>query len=489
MRCQFPVSDRLRRVVLLGAAVLLPAGCGQPGGREPARAAAAVDYGPGAIVRPAGVRPPPYRFSAADERLLDEIQRGCFLYFWKEVGSPACLAKDRMKAPVASVAAVGFQLSSLPIGVRRGWVSHAEAQQRALTVLRSLHERSDNKRWGMYLHFPDMGTAGPSHTGFVSEFSTVDTALLLAGVITAGEFFGGQVKALADRMVAEADWKRFAVAEKGFVSMGWQPDDPGDLAGPGKFIQWSWHLASDEERLLYLLAVGSPRPEHALPPETYYRLARHVERHADLPPFVVSWPGNLFTYFFAHCWIDAAGLGPDNPGSFGLELPRVDWWENSRRAALTQRQRCIELAVQYRTFAPDRWGLAPCAARDGYIVPDIQPNLSNAEQLFEGTIAPYGAGSCIMFVPDEAVAALRTFRELKRPDGAPWVWRDPDAGGYGFVDSFNIDQNYASDDYVGIDQGPLLVAIENARTGLIWKLFMANEHVRRALERLRLSAP
>jgi hypothetical protein len=268
--------------------------------------------------------------------------------------------------------------------------------------------------------------------------------------------------------------------------MGWTPDDPARLEGPGRFIEWHWWNASDEERLIYLLAAGSPNPQHDLPPGLYYRLKRTVRRHDGMPPYVVSWPGTLFTYFFSHCWIDYRGLGADDPARLGVDAPRVDWFENSRRAVLTHRARCIEQAARFKTLSADRWGLSACAGRDGYIVPEVRPNLRDVDQWFEGTLAPYAAVSTIMFTPRESLAAIRAFRSLRDGEGRPLIWRDPQQGGYGFVDSFNLDQGFVSDDYVGIDQGPMLLSIENVRTGLIWRLFMRHEAVRRAATRLRL---
>lgn len=427
-----------------------------------------------------------HRFSPQDEKLLEEIQHGCFLYFWKEVGAPACLAKDRKQAQVASIAAVGFQLSALPIGVERGWITREEGEKRARTVLEHLVTRTDNKRDGIYLHFPDHHTAGPSPTGWTSEVSTVDTALMIAGALPAAAYFGGKVSEWTDRLVAEANWRAFELKPEGFLSMAWNPKEKGNLRGDGELTPYKWWIASDEERLIYFLAAGTPVDEHAVDPATYYKLTRTIKSHNNMPPFVVSYPGNLFTYFFAHCWIDCRGLPPDDPAAFGQKQPRVDWWENSRRAVLTHRQRCIEESARYKTLSAERWGLAPCAARDSYIVPDTAPNLSGREEWFEGTISPYAAGTSIMFTPAESVTALRAFRELKTADGKPWVWRDPAQGGYGLVDSFNIDQNFASDDYTGIDEGPMLLGIENARTGLVWKLFMSHPVAKRAVERLKL---
>ncbi len=430
-----------------------------------------------------------FRPSPDDDAFLERVQRGCFDYFWKEVGQPAQLARDRKKAPVASIAAVGFQLAALPIGVERGWVTRDAARQRAERVLQSLAARKDNRKFGVFLHFPDMNTGGLSHEGFEITASTVDHALFLSGAIVASSYFGGDVAKMCDALIAETDWRAFAVAPGGFLSMGWKPDDPAKLDGPGKFIEWHWYLASDEERLIYLLAAGGPVEARSVAPELYYRLRRTIQQHQQMPPYVVSWPGTLFTYFFSHCYVDYRALGVDDPAALGVDAPRVDWFENSRRAVLTHRQRCIEQAGRFKTLSPERWGLSACAARDGYIVPQVKPNLSDQDEWFEGTIAPYAAGSAVVFTPQESIAALRAFAALRDAEGKPLAWRDPSEGGYGFVDSFNLDQKFASDDYTGIDQGPMLLAIENLRSGLVWKLFMQHESVRRGLTRLRLRNP
>ena len=428
-----------------------------------------------------------YRFTKQDEALLNEVQYGCFLYFWNEVGTPAKLAKDRKKAPVSSVAAVGFQLSSLPIGVERGWITRAEGLERALTILKTLVGRRDNRRFGIYLHYVDYDTGGLSDTGYEVLASTIDTALLIAGAIPAGEYFGGEVKVLVDRMIAEADWKAFATGPGGLLSMGWTPNDPGNIAGEGEFHPCHWSIASDEERLVYFLAVSSPNPAHAVEPQAYYRLNRLIKRYKDMPPYAVSFQGTLFHHFFSHCWIDYRSLGADDPSRVGAEAVPVDWFENSRRAVLTHRRRCIEQKDRFKSLSEHRWGLSACAGRDGYLVPEIQPNAIDKDNWYEGTVAPYAAASSIMFTPQESLAAIRAFRGLKDAEGKPFVWRDPAEGGYGLVDCFNLDQGFASDDYVGIDHGPMLLAIENVRSGLIWKLFMHNETVRAGVSRLRLA--
>ncbi len=426
-----------------------------------------------------------FEFTPQQAALLEEVQRGCFLYFWREVGA-AGLAKDRLKAPVSSIAAVGFQLSSLPVGCERGWITKEQGRARAHQVLQALIRREDNKKFGLYYHYLDYDTGGQSSSGYEVLVSTVDSALLFAGAVTAGEYFGGDIRALAAGMLSQANWRAFATGPAGALSMGWRPAAPDRPGGEGTFHPHHWTAATGEERLIYFLAVAAPVDAHAVPPESYYRLRRSVRTYGDGLSYVVSPQGSLFNYFFSHCWIDYRSLGADDPALFGSDAIRVDWYENSRRAVLTHRRRCLEQRHRFRTLDGDRWGLSACAGRDGDLVPEVRPNEIDKDTWYEGTVAPYAAASAIMFAPRVSLAAMRAFRGLKDDLGRPLVWRDPAKGGYGFVDAFNLDQGYVSDDYVGIDQGPMLLAIENARTGLIWALFMESDTARRGVRRLRL---
>ena len=449
-----------------------------------------------------------HRFSEEDERLLEEIQRGCFEFLWKEVGDPVPLVKDRFtNDEVSSLAGVGFQLSALPIGVERGWITKQQGEERAKKILRAIVERDDNKKYGIYLHYVDLNTGGMHRSqGLQVQASTIDHALLQAGAMVAASYFGGEVDQLVDRLIAEANWKIYEVAfnddfysdtsgqTERFISFGWRPDNEvRDMTAPGEFRPWSWWKASAEEHIVTFLAVGSPVPRHAVEPDMYYRLHRVIKRHDELPPFAVSWGGQAFTYFFAHCWIDYGRFGADNPQLFGSNQPRVDWFENSRRAMLTHQQRCLESANEFKTFGPNRWGMSPAAdvdaeGRVNYIVQSIRPSMEDNDNFCGGTVTPYAAGSAIMFLPELSVDALREFRNLKDVNGNRIVWRELDEGGYGFLDSFNLDrqEQQGTPDYLSIDDGPMILAIENARTGLIWDLFMKHESAQLAVERLRL---
>lgn len=436
-----------------------------------------------------------YDFTREDKELLTEIQRGCFEFLWKEVGHPVPLVKDRLtNDKVSSLAGVGFQLSALPIGVERAWITKQQGYTRAKTILQAIVDRLDNKKHGIYLHFVDLSTGGMhSDPGLQVQASTVDHALLQAGAMTAAVYFGGEVDALADKLVADADWQKYQLEPDGFISFGWRPEEKAhDLEAKGDFRPWTWYKASDEERIVTFLAVGAPKPAHAVSPKVYYHLERVIKRHKNMAPFAVSWGSQAFTFFFSHCWIDYRSMTADDPRSFGSNAPAVDWFENSRRALLTHRQRCLESATQFKTFSTNRWGMSPAAdinseGEIGYIVQAIRPNMENRDGFCGGTVTPYAAGSAIMFMPELSIAALREFRNLKDAHGQFVVWRSLDQGGYGLLDSFNLDRSeqQGTPDYLSIDEGPMLLAIENARTGLVWELFMRHPVAQRATERLK----
>lgn len=469
---------------------------------------------PAVMSSPADVPRPPYRFAPDDEKLLDEIQHASFLSFWNDGNAPLHLMPDRSSGPLVSTAAVGFQLSALVVGAERGWVTRERAAERALTILKALDSTPENRRYGLFYHYLDAKTAGQHDARMEHAVSTVDSAILFAGILTASSYFGGEVRALGDRLFAEADWKAFVSTpdtpkikpwEVGFISLAWKPKDPKKPNADGDFVPYYWLDSADEHRLVTFLSICAPRDAHRPDPRTYYRLRRGLGTYGNLGPMAwFPYSGALFTAFFAHCWIDYAAIGPDDPAAHGVERrARVDWWENSRRLALMQRAKCAANPKGLATLGPDSWGLSASDAPGGYAVPGLFPDplpMPGARANFDfppekgrddyadGTIAPYAAGSCIMFTPTESLAALRHYRDLTGPDGRPLVWQGPSEGGRGFRDAFNLSgpAPWVASDYLGIDQGPLLLAIENARTGLIWKTFSAHPAVRAGLARLGL---
>lgn len=466
------------------------------------------------VTLPGSVARPPFEFTAQDERLLDEIQRATFRYFWDECAPETGMVLDRTGAKSVSVAGVGFQVACIAVGEARGWVSGDDARARVLRILRALESHPDNRKAGLFFHYLDPATGGPSLEGYESVVSTIDSALLFAGLITASSHFGGEIATIADRLAGEVDWSFFVSGdeahewERGFISLGWRPKDPERApTGEGELLPFYWADTGDEQLLVNFLAVAAPREAHRVEPATYYRLRRWLGRHGEIGPFVwFPWSGALFTNAFAHIFIDYGAMGPDDPKAHGVEArPRVDWWANSAMACMMHRAKAIENPKGLPTLGALAWGLTACDAKDGYSVPGLFPEpmaMPGARPKFDyaafevedawgdGTVAPYGAGMAMMFMPREALAALRHYRSLRGAEGRPLVWCTPGgagkAGQSGFLDAFNLGNGWVAPDQVAIDQGPLLLSIENARTGFVWERFHSHGFVRGGMARLGL---
>lgn len=486
------------------------AGCGPspPTPPPPPPAAAPVSQ---TVIQAAPDAPrPPFQFSGEQERFLEEIQRGAFNYLWlagKETG--AGMVPDRATTPIVSVAGVGFQLSGLCVGVERGWITREQGEQRALAIISSLASNPDNRKAGMFYHFLDPLTAAPPADAPELTVSTIDSGLLFAGLLTASSYFGGEVGSRADALFEGADWKYFVAGSQdrtsqGFITLGWKPSNKDQPSGEGALLPYAWIDAGDEHRLVTFLAVCAPTDTHRVEPRVYYRLRRQLGEYGDTGPMVwFPWSGALFTQFFAHCWIDYAAMSPDNPSAFGVpNRPRVDWWENSRRHVRLHRLKAVEASGKVPTLGEHAWGLSASDAPDGYAVPGVFPNplpmpgafpevdyptYQPKDNLGDGTIAPYAAGCAVLFDPAASLAALEHYRSLPPIEGQPRLWSDPAQGGFGFADAFNLGPGWVAPDYVAIDQGPLLLAIENTRTGLIWKHFHAHPWVKAGMERLKLN--
>jgi hypothetical protein len=497
------------------AAAAVGAACA-PGAAQPAAQDAAsptsVDAGSLTIQSPAGVARPPFHFASDDERLLDEVERGAFFFLWYGASEATGMVPDRSSTMTVSVAGVGFQLSALPIGVERGWVTREQARDRALLILRSLKGNPDNRKAGLFYHFIDGATAGQPAKAYEHAVSTVDSAILFAGILTASSYFGGPVRELGDALFRDADWTFFVASpaskfrgkkpeahEMGFLSLAWRPDDGKAPTGSGSLVPYFWLDSGDEHRLVCFLAACAPEPAFRADPALYYKLRRQL---GQTDSGLVAWfpfSGALFTSFFANCWIDYAAMGPDDPASRHAEQrARVDWWENSRRMVAMHRAKALENPRHLPGLGPDVWGLSASDAPKGYAVPGLFPRpveMRGARPEFDystfparddwgdGTIAPYAAGSSILFDPDSALRALRRYQAV------PGLWREPKpdhSGHYGFQDAFNVSANWVAPDVVAIDQGPLLLAIENARTGLVWRWFHAHPWVQEGADRLGL---
>lgn len=386
--------------------------------------------------------------SQTDEAMLEELQHRTFQYFVEQSDPVSGLTRDRAPtvggtstAP-ASVAAVGFALTGWCIADHRGWVSPGEAQKRVTTTLRFVADHVAHERGWLY-HFVDQ------HTGarmWMSEASTIDTALFLQGALCAREYFGDPViTELVNRLYARIDW-RWALNGGSTLSHGWRPES--------RFISYRWD--SYAEMLgLYLLGLGAP--ENPLAPSTWHAWHRPTVTYAGRT-FIECAP--LFTHQFSHAWFDFRGRRDDY----------ADYWKNSVDATMAQREWCADRAVDFPHWSHLLWGLTSSDSATGY---KAWGGPFNSPTKPDGTLVPCAPGGSLPFAPTECVAALRQMRAV----GGDRVW-----GRYGFADAFNPQTGWVASDVVGIDAGITLVMAENLRSGLVWKNFMRAPEVKRGLK-------
>ncbi len=404
----------------------------------------------------------PQAQATADAKFLDDLQHRAFLYFWEQTDPKTGLTKDRASNfaedhhGMASIAATGFGLTALMIAENRGWITRDQAYARALLTLRHLRDVQPHEH-GWFHHFEDAATGAPSPN---SEVSTIDTALLLAGALSIGRHFTGtEVESLAEEIYARVDFPWMMTdggtkPEERTLSMGWTPKG---------FLKARWDAYS-EHLILYMLGLGSPT--HPLPAEAW----RAWERPATP---VTEASGPLFTHQYPQLWLDLRGWKDDGH----------DYFDQSVRATHIHRDAAVAASGEYSTYGPDSWGWTASDGPDGYFPYGAYPK----HPLHDGTIAPAAAGGSAAFTPELSIEALRS---MKRQHGDK-IW-----GRYGFADAFNTDARWKrrfnedglwrSPDAIGIDQGAILLAVENARSGGVWKNFMGSEHIRRAYARARL---
>ncbi|TPO08746.1 hypothetical protein FJ987_23235 [Mesorhizobium sp. CU2] len=403
---------------------------------------------------------------ALNDGLLSDIQRLSFDYFLKEANPVNGLVPDRnTAASPASIAAVGFALSSYPVGVERGFMSRAAAVERTLATLRFFWNAPQGTEpdatgyKGFYYHFLDMRSG---RRVWNCELSTIDTALLLAGVLAAGAYFDAddelelEIRRLADALYRRADW-RWAQNGGATVTHGWRPEKG--------FLRYRWE-GYDEALILYMLGLGSP--SFPLPPESYaawlssYKWKRIYGRE-------LVYAGPLFIHQFSHIWIDFRGIRDAFMQKVGS-----DYFENSRQATFLQRDYAMRNPRGFVGYGENCWGITASAG------PGPQQNRAGGRRFFtylargapfgpdDGTLSPWAAVASLPFAPEIVLPTLRYFHEIDLHDGNP----------YGFTASFNPTVadaggrpcGWMSPDHVGINQGPIALMIENYRSDFLWRL-------------------
>lgn len=434
---------------------------------------------PGAATSPT-VQPDP-QADWSDEALLSDLQRISFDYFAAECNEANGLVRDRNTADSpCSIAAVGLALSAYPMGVARRYVTRSWARRRTLNTLRCLWslpqgaEPDAAGHKGFFYHFLDMATG---RRVWNCELSTIDTALLMAGVLAASAYFRddhaeeAEIRDIADRLYRRVDW-RWAQNRGAAVSHGWKP-------GRG-FIRHRWQ-GYDESLILYVLGLGSPT--FPLPQQAY-------EAHCAAYAWLEDGPDSrfhaapLFIHQLSHVWLDFRGLR-----DAACRAQNLDYAENSRRATRAQRRYTTDNPKQFRGYGQDAWGIT---ASDG---PGPRQRRVDGRRRFffgyrargapggpdDGTLSPWAVAASLPFTPEIVIPALRHFHDLGLRDANP----------YGFTASFNPTaggrhsgaRGWVAPDHIGINQGPIALMIENHRSGFLWKLMASSPYVVTGLRR------
>lgn len=427
---------------------------------------------------------------------VTELQRRTFDWFVRVTDIERGLTPDRWPTEsFCSVAAVGFALTCWPVGVENGWMSREEARARTLNTLRFFHDAPQGPDAtgmtgykGFFYHFLEMDTG---HRFGRTELSTVDTTLLLGGMLFAARYFDqahadeAEIRRLAQAIYDRVEWD-WAVVRPDRITMGWHPETG--------FIEADWNVYN-EGMLVLLLAMGSRT--HPVPASVWTEWCsvydrswtdRYGHTHLHFAP--------LFGHQYSHMFVDYRGIRDPWMRAKSAEIGPFDYFENSVRAVQAQRNYAISNPGGWDGYSADVWGLTAC---DG--PGDFKQVIDAREREFfsysargpgdrdDGTLAPTAAMASYPFAPDDVTACLEA---MKARYGEAIYTQ------YGFLDSFNPTLTeregrlqhgrivpgvgWVDGDYLGIDQGPIVVMIENARTDLVWRFMRDEPNLRRGLE-------
>ena len=388
--------------------------------------------------------------SHEDELFLDDFQKRACLFFWEQASPRTGQVLDRARndlkdgvrdsRKMASIAATGFGLTALCIADHRGYLPHAQIVERVKATL-DWHLNHFRQEHGFYYHFTDIETGVPFPG---SELSSIDTSLLLCGVLTARAYFKDeQIHSLASQIYERVDWPWMLNGGKTF-SMGWFPDK-GFLAA-----RWE-HFC--ELMMIYLLAIGSPT--HPVPPSSWDAWKRPTIEYAGLK--YISGNDPIFTHQYSHAWFD-----------FRAKHDRyTNYFENSIKATRAHKAFCLSMPKWY---SEDYWGISASDYQGGYTAWGGPP----PQGPIDGTVVPNAAAGSLAFVPKDCLHVLRAMKDK---------WGARAWGRYGFTDAFHPAANWYDPDVLGIDQGISVIMAENLRSGLIWETFMRNPEAVEAMKR------
>jgi hypothetical protein len=390
--------------------------------------------------------PAPTALSPGDDQFLDELERSSFLFFWEQANPQTGLIKDRCNVHindtgvVASVASTGFGLTAICIAEKRGFISHQDARLRVIATLVFLWRKLPTHR-GFFYHFANINTG---ERIWDSEVSSVDTAILLCGILTCRQHFQDRdIIDLAHAIFDRVDWTWLS-EDTSLLPHGWTPEFG--------FLPYKWDYYS-ELMMIYLLGMGSS--SHPLRPEAWLAWKRIAFEYDGLH-YIGSF-APLFVHQYSQAWFD-----------FRHKRDKyADYFQNSAIATEVHRRFCVELGRTFPDYSDDLWGITASDSDKGYVIWGGPPAMGP----IDGTVVPAAPGGSLPFLPEATMRVLKNVR-----NHYPQAWSR-----YGFVDAFNPLKKWYDTDIVGIDTGITMLMAENARSGFVWETFMKNPEAQRGM--------
>ncbi len=399
-----------------------------------------------------------FALSKADDDFLDDLSQRAFRFFWEQSDPNTGLVLDRVRADgkriggknllAASTAVTGFYLSALCIGHQRRWRDPNQIRERVRSCFRHIFNEQETMR-GWYYHFVNQKTG---ERIWNCELSTIDSALLLAGVITAQQYFrdDGELFNLGAEIYRRVDFSWMLDPNSGLLRMGWFPETG--------FLLSEW-ASYDEESILYFLAIASPTDP--IPVRSWYAFKRTP---VEFGGYRFVGRGPIFTHQYSQAWMYLANLRDAPPAG-------IDYFQNSATATYAFRALWLSMRGMYPGFSENLWGVTPSDSDIGYV---IWGSPSSRREL-DGTVVPCAPAGSLMFAPEICLPVLRFMHQ----EFAGFIY-----GPYGFVDAFNPLTMWVNPDVIGIDVGMTLLSAENLRTGNVWTWFNRSPDVQRAMSEI-----
>ena len=421
-----------------------------------------------------------------DDQLLTMVQEACFRYYWEGAENTSGLAKENIpgRNNMIAAGASGFGIMALIVGTERKFITRKQSVERFIKIV-SFLEKAE-KFHGAFPHFIDGPTAKvePFFGMQDNGGDLVETSFLLQGLLTARAYFNkddNDEKTIREKITTiwqniEWDWYRRYPDSK-YLYWHWSPDKEWIINH--RLTGWN------ETMVTYLLAIASPT--HSVPASLYY--SGWANQDSTGQRYRINWGGttdgsmytNGKTYFGIKLDVGVSNGGPlffTHYSYLGYDPHSItdkytNYFINNRNIALINYRYCLKNPNNYKGYSDSCWGLTACAGPFDYLPSEPVAGRN------DGTIAPTGAVSSFPYTPVESMKALKNYYY----NYGKFLW-----GEYGFRDGFNLSQNWCSEIYMGLNQAPMVVMIENYRTGLLWKLFMSNTDIKNGMEKLRLES-